>query len=142
MWLGLVTRFCWCRRADDAVAGLIWDDAPSGTSADVAADPAPGVAIPVVGAGPTTDMDVGTAGGLLPDVADFDPTSAWGDGDDATAAIDASSATGARKLSGRGAVNKTMLPRTHASANVGRLSPSPRRAAQRLACDPQGRLLT
>ena len=47
---------------------------------------APGVAVPVIAAGPTTDMDVGTADGLLPDVADFDPTSAWGDGDEVTAA--------------------------------------------------------
>ena len=28
----------------------------------MAADPAPGVAVPVIAAGPTTDMDVGTAG--------------------------------------------------------------------------------
>ena len=41
----------------------------------------------VIAADPGTDIDVGTAGGLLPDVVDFDPTSAWGDGDQATAAI-------------------------------------------------------
>ena len=32
----------------------------------------------VIAADPGTDIDVGTAGGLLPDVADFDPTSAPG----------------------------------------------------------------
>jgi len=32
-------------------------------------------------------MDVDTADGLLPDVADFGPTSVWGDGDEATAAV-------------------------------------------------------
>ena len=75
------------RRADDKAAGLVLDAAPPDTGAGVAADPAPGVAVPVIAAGPTTDMDVGTADGLLPDVADFDPTSAWGDGDEVTAAI-------------------------------------------------------
>ena len=53
----------------------------------MAADPAPGVTVPVVAAGPIADMDVGTADGSLPDVADFDPTSAWGDGDAVTAAV-------------------------------------------------------
>ena len=32
-------------------------------------------------------MDVGTADGLLTGAADFDPTSAWGDGDGVTAAV-------------------------------------------------------
>ena len=36
--------------------------------------------------GPTTDIDVGVAGGLLPDVADFDPALAVSDGDEVTAA--------------------------------------------------------
>ena len=66
---------------------MVLDAAPPDTGAGVAADPAPGVTVPVVAAGPTTDMDIGTADGLLPDVADFDPTSAWGDGDEVTAAI-------------------------------------------------------
>ena len=61
--------------------------APPDTGTGVAADPAPGVAVPVIAAGPTTDMDVGTADGLLTDAADFDPTSAWGDGDGVTAAV-------------------------------------------------------
>ena len=73
------------RRAGGKVAGLVLDAAPPGTGADVAADPAPGAAVPVVAAGPTTGMDVGAADGLLPGVADFDPTSAWGDGDEVTA---------------------------------------------------------
>ena len=63
------------------------DAAPPDTGTGVAADPAPGVAVPVITTGPITDMEVGTADGLLPGVADFDPTSAWGDGDDVTAAI-------------------------------------------------------
>jgi len=41
----------------------------------------------VVAAGPTTDMDVGTADGLLPGVADFDAASAWGAGDEVTTEI-------------------------------------------------------
>ena len=43
---------------------------------------------------------------------------------------------------GRVAVNKTAMPRTHANANVGRLSSSPRRATRRRAYDLQGRLPT
>ena len=74
------------RRADDKAAGLVLDAAPPDTGAGVAANPAPGITAPVIATGPTTDMDVGTADGLLPDVADFDPTSAWGDGDEVTAA--------------------------------------------------------
>ena len=61
--------------------------APLDTGTDVAVGTAPGVAVPGIAADPTTDMDVGTADGLLADVADFDPTSAWGDDDEATAAI-------------------------------------------------------
>ena len=45
----------------------------------MAADPAPGVAVRVVAAGPATSTDV--------DVADFDPASAWGDEDEVTTAI-------------------------------------------------------
>ena len=41
----------------------------------------------VIAADPDTDIDVGAADGLLPDVADFDPTSAWGGGDEVTAAM-------------------------------------------------------
>ena len=53
-----------------------------------AAHPTPGVTAPVIAADPDTDIDVGTAGGLLPDVVDFDPTSAWGDdGDEVTATM-------------------------------------------------------
>ena len=68
---------------------MVLDAAPPDTGAGVAADPAPGgVTGPVVAAGPTTDMDIGTADSLLPDVADFDPTSAaWGDDDEVTTAI-------------------------------------------------------
>ena len=44
-------------------------------------DASPGVAVPVIAGGPTTDMDVGTADGLLPGIAGFYPTSAWGGGD-------------------------------------------------------------
>ena len=36
---------------------------------------------------PTTDVDVSAADDLLPDVADFDPTSAWGAGDEVTTAV-------------------------------------------------------
>ena len=50
-------------------------------------DPAPGVTAPVIAASPTTDMDVGTTDGLLPDVAEFDPTLAWGGGNEVTAAV-------------------------------------------------------
>ena len=35
------------------------------------------------------EVTAAIAGGLLPDVADFDPTLAWGGGDEATAAIEA-----------------------------------------------------
>ena len=69
------------------MAGLASDDAPPDTGTGVAAGPAPGVAVPVVAAGPTTDMDVGTADGLLPGVADFDAASAWGAGDEVTTEI-------------------------------------------------------
>ena len=41
----------------------------------------------VIAADPDTDIDVGAADGLLPDVADFDPTSAWGGGDEVMAAM-------------------------------------------------------
>ena len=63
---------------DDATAMAptsVLDAAPPVTGAGVVADPAPGVAVPVIAAGPTTDMDVGSAGGLLPGVVDFDPAS-------------------------------------------------------------------
>ena len=53
----------------------------------MAADSAPGVAVHVIVVDPTADMDIDTADGLLPVVAGFDPTSAWGGGDDATAVI-------------------------------------------------------
>ena len=43
---------------------------------------------------------------------------------------------------GRLAVATTAWPRMNTSASVGRLSSSPRRAARRLAHDPQGRLPT
>ena len=75
------------RRADDKVAGLVLDAAPPDTGTGVAVDPAPAVAVPGVAAGPTTDMDVGTADGLLPGVADFDPASAWGGVDEVTTAM-------------------------------------------------------
>ena len=52
------------------MAGLASDAAPPDTGTGVAAGPAPGVAVPVVAAGPTNDMDVGTADGLLPGGAD------------------------------------------------------------------------
>ena len=55
------------------------DSAPSDTTGG-AAYPAPGVAPPVIAADPGTDIEVGTAGGLFPDVGDFDPSSAWGAG--------------------------------------------------------------
>ena len=44
------------------------------------------VAVPVVAVGSTTDIDVGAADGLLPDVADFDPALAVSGGDEVTAA--------------------------------------------------------
>ena len=77
------------RCADDKAAGLVLGAAPPDTGAGVAADSAPGVTVPVIVADPTTDMDVGTADGLLPDVAGFDPTSLglWGGGDGVTAAV-------------------------------------------------------
>ena len=68
------------RRADGEVPGLVLEAAPSDTRTGGAAYPTPGVAAPVIAADSDTDIDVGTAGGLLPDVVDFDPTSAWGDG--------------------------------------------------------------
>ena len=74
------------RRAEDTVAGLVMDAAPPDTNTGVVVDPTPGVAAPVVAVGPTTDVDVGTAGGLLPGVADFDPTLAGSDHDEVTAA--------------------------------------------------------
>ena len=74
------------RRAEGTVAGLVLDAAPPDTGTGVAADPAPGVAVPVVAAGPNTDVDVSTADGLLPGVADFDPALAGGGGDEVTAA--------------------------------------------------------
>ena len=78
------------RRADGEVAGLVLGAAPSDTGTGGAAHPAPGATAPVIAADPDSDIDVGTAGGPLPDVVDFDPTSAWGGGDDeATAAIEA-----------------------------------------------------
>ena len=57
------------------------------SSLAAAVDPAPGVAVPVVAAGPTTDMDADTVDGLLPGVADFGPASAWGDEDVVTTTI-------------------------------------------------------
>jgi hypothetical protein len=75
------------RRADGEVAGLVLEAAPSDTRTGGAAYPTPGVAAPVIAADSDTDIDVGTAGGLLPDVVDFDPTSAWGGGDEVTATI-------------------------------------------------------
>ena len=47
----------------------------------------------VIAAGPVTDIDVGTAGDLFPNVVGFDPDSAWDDGDEVTAAIAAAGAT-------------------------------------------------
>ena len=51
-----------------------------------AADPAPGVAVPVVAVGPAADIDVDAADGLLPGVADFDPALAVSGGDEVSAA--------------------------------------------------------
>ena len=69
-------------------AGPVLGAAPLDVGTDVAVGTAPGVAVPVVAADPTTDMDVDTADDvLLVGVADFDPTSAWGDSDEVTAAI-------------------------------------------------------
>ena len=70
-----------------AAAGLILDTAPPDTGIGVAADLAPGVTVPGIAAGPVTDMIICTAGGLLPDFIDFDPTSAWGDDDGVTATM-------------------------------------------------------
>ena len=67
------------------VAGLAMDAAPPDTNTGVAVDPAPGVAAPVVAVGPATDVDVGTADGTLPGVADFDPTPAGHDRDEVMA---------------------------------------------------------
>ena len=67
------------------MAGLAMDAAPPDTNTGVAVDPAPGVAAPVVAVGPATDVDVGTADGVLPDVADFDPIPAGRDRDEVTA---------------------------------------------------------
>ena len=44
------------RCADDKAAGLVLDAAPPDTGAGVAADSAPGVAVPVIVADPTTDI--------------------------------------------------------------------------------------
>ena len=54
---------------------------------------APGVAVPVVAADLTINMDVDTADDLFADVVDFDPTS--GVGDEATAAPDRALGAGA-----------------------------------------------
>ena len=70
------------RRAEDTVAGLVMDAAPPDTNTGVVVDPTPGVAAPVVAVAPTTDVDVGTADGALPGVADFDPTPAGRDRDE------------------------------------------------------------
>jgi len=72
------------RRAEDTVAGLVMDAAPPDTNTGVVVDPTPGVAAPVVAVGPATDVDVGTADGTLPGVADFDPTPAGRDRDEVT----------------------------------------------------------
>ena len=74
------------RRAEGKVAGLALDASPPDTGTSEAADPAPGVAVPVVAVGPTTDIDVGAADALLPDVADFGPALAGSDGGEVTAA--------------------------------------------------------
>ena len=66
---------------------MVLEAAPSDTRTGGAAYPTPGVAAPVIAADSDTDIDVGTDGGLLPDMVDFDPTSAWGGGDEITAAI-------------------------------------------------------
>ena len=68
------------------MAGLALDAAPPDTGTGEAADPAPGVAVPAVAVGPTTDIDVGAADGSLPDVAAFGPALAGSDGDEVTAA--------------------------------------------------------
>ena len=73
------------RRAEDAVAGLVMDAAPPDTNTGVVVDLAPGVAAPVVAVGPTNDVDVGTADGALPGVADFGPTPDGRDRDEVTA---------------------------------------------------------
>ena len=65
--------------ADDKAAGLVLGAAPLGTGTDVAVGTAPGVAVPVVAADPDINMDVGAPDDLFADVADFDPTSVWGD---------------------------------------------------------------
>ena len=77
------------RCADGEVAGLVRDAAPSDTRTGGAAYPAPGMPPPVIAADPGNDIEVGTAGGLFPDVVDFDPSSAWGGGYEVTAAIEA-----------------------------------------------------
>ena len=68
------------------MAGLVLRAAPLGTGTDVTVDPTPGVAVPVVVAGPITDTGVGAADGLLPDVADFGPALVGSDSDETTAA--------------------------------------------------------
>ena len=65
---------------------MVLSAAPLGTGTGVTVDPAPGVAVPVVAAGPITDTGVGAADGLLPDVADFGPALAGSDSDEITAA--------------------------------------------------------
>ena len=75
------------RCAEDTMAGLAMDAAPPGMHIGIVVDPTPGVANPVVAVGPDTDGDVGTADGILPGVADFDPIPAGRDRDDEVTAV-------------------------------------------------------
>ena len=61
------------------MADLAVDAAPPDTNTGVAVDSTPGVVAPVVAVGPATDVDVDTADGTLPGVADFNPTPAGHD---------------------------------------------------------------
>ena len=79
------------RRAEDMVADLAMDAAPPDTNTGVAVDPTPGVVAPVVAVGPATDVDVGTADGVLPGATDFDPIPA-GSGRDEVRAVASDSA--------------------------------------------------
>ena len=95
------------------MADLAMDDAPPDTNTGVVMGPIPGVATPVVVVGPTTDGDVGTADGALPDDDDFDPIPTGSDRDEVTAVAPGGADLEPASLdlaSTRGSDTTTMMP--------------------------------
>jgi hypothetical protein len=73
------------RCAEDSATGWAVGIAPPNTNTEIVMGPTPGVATPMVVAGPTIDGDLGTAYGALPYDDDFDPIVAGSDRDAVTA---------------------------------------------------------